>query len=58
MDLEAYLDEARLLAGVANYVYALNPVGTLKWRYLTGASVNASPAIGAWTITGSTGTAC
>jgi len=31
-----------------SYLYAFNPAGTLKWRYLTetGAQVNSSPAIG------------
>jgi hypothetical protein len=27
------------------YVYALNPDGSLKWRYLTGNAVKSSPAI-------------
>jgi outer membrane protein assembly factor BamB len=30
-----------------DYVYALNPDGTLKWRYLTGDVVRSSPAIAA-----------
>jgi outer membrane protein assembly factor BamB len=30
-----------------HYVYALNPDGTLKWRYATGDRVFSSPAIGA-----------
>jgi hypothetical protein len=28
------------------YVYALNPSGTLRWRYLTGDLTNSAPAIG------------
>lgn len=30
-----------------NKIYALNPDGTLKWSYTTGARINTSPAIGA-----------
>jgi hypothetical protein len=29
-----------------HYLYALNPGGTLKWRYQTGVNMNSSPAIG------------
>lgn len=29
-----------------NYLYAINPNGTLKWRFLTGWYVQSSPAVG------------
>jgi len=29
-----------------DYLYAINPDGTLKWKYGTGSGVNSSPAIG------------
>lgn len=29
-----------------DYLYALNPDGTLRWRYQTGGAVNSCPAIG------------
>jgi len=29
-----------------NYMYAINPAGTLKWKYLTGDDVDSPPAVG------------
>jgi outer membrane protein assembly factor BamB len=28
-----------------SYLYAINPDGTLKWKYLTGSAMESSPAI-------------
>jgi len=28
------------------YVYAINPNGTLRWKFLTGGPISSSPAIG------------
>jgi len=33
-----------------DYIYALNPDGTLRWRYLTGGDVVSSPAVTAYRV--------
>ncbi len=35
-----------MIGGSEGYIYALNPDGTLKWRYLTGDYITSDPAIG------------
>jgi outer membrane protein assembly factor BamB len=37
--------DGTVYVGSGDYLYALNPDGTLKWRYQTGYEVQSSPAI-------------
>ena len=43
--VEIYIDEITPRPGDTHF-YALNPDGTLKWRYVTGKAVHSSPALG------------
>ncbi len=40
-------DETVYVGSFDGYLYALNPNGALRWRYLTGSPVGSSPAVGA-----------
>jgi len=40
------LDETIYVGSLDHYLYAINPDGTLKWKYKTGGAIHPSPTIG------------